>query len=106
MQDCKVAARIRANTSDVTAEVKRTVASAKFVTVKSGPSVTKPVTVTVDSLERVTDVMWATSTSIPFVFEHLNVYPDSATLGWDQIKQPKPAAERMREMRARKAKSI
>ena len=84
MQDCKVAARIRAN---ATVKAETTVASPKFVTVKSGPRVTKPVDATVKVISTVAS------------FEHPNVYPDPATLGWD--KQAKTSTQRSREMRQR-----
>lgn len=95
MQDCKVAARIRAANDRVEAveyiEKKR-----NDVTTKAKLSVTKADSVT------------ATPTPSVTKFEHPDVYPNPSELGWDKLewpKLPKTAAERMREMRVRKPKT-
>ena len=110
MEDCKVAARIRAANDRVEAveyiEKKR-----NAVTTKAKLSVTKADSVTTidDSVTKsVTKPVTVTATQSPSVteFEHPNVYPNPSELGWDKLewpKLPKTAAERMREMRARKA---
>ena len=116
MQDCKVAARIRAANERVESvkyiEKKRNTVtkSGNSVTVKAKRSVTKPVTVTKsnDSVTTIpTNRVTVTTIPAPSVTEHPNVYPAPVDLGWDKLeryclKSPKTAAERMREMRARK----
>ena len=109
MQDCKVAARIRAandrveaveyiekKRNDATVKVKNSVTKADSVTATPTPSVTKADSVTTVPKSSVTE------------FEHPNVYPNPSELGWDKLewpKLPKTAAERMREMRSRKPKT-
>ena len=77
MQDCKVAARIRANANDAT--------------VNSTNSVALPIDATVIPVPSV-------------AFEHLNVYPNPYDIGWDKLA--KTSTQRSREHRARKVRSI
>ena len=84
MQDCKVAARIRASNA----------AKQKKVAVAKPENVTPAKSVTLHKAASVTS------------FEHPKVYPDSGELGWDKLDWPEPpksGAQRVREHRARKA---
>ena len=94
MQDCKVAARIRAANDRVEAveyiEKKRNDATAKVE-----KSVALPIDATVIPVSSV-------------AFEHPNVYPNPADLGWDKLEWPtlaKTSTQRSREHRARKPKT-
>jgi hypothetical protein len=90
-QDCKVAARIRANVTkafgiDVTKHIDVTLKPKVIVT-----NDVRPVIVTADVKCSVTS------------FEHPNVYP-VGDLGWNKIKWPKSPAQRKRESRAKSKK--
>jgi len=101
MQDCKVAARIRAANDRVEAveyiEKKRNDA-----TVKVKNSVALPIDATVIPVSSVALPVDATVNSTTGVaFEHPNVYPNPYDLGWDKLA--KTSTQRSREHRARKA---
>jgi hypothetical protein len=101
MQDCKVAARIRAATERVES-VKYIEKKRNSATVKAKHSVALPVNATVVPVSSVALPVDATvGSTMGVAFEHPNVYPNPYDLGWDKLA--KTSTQRSREHRARKA---